>query len=349
MDARGSHITVRRPRADLIMRWANEAIERSHRVAALVVAAVILSLGAVAGIGWTAGPHAVAHRLIHVQWEWIPVLVGCEAAAYLGYLVAYRAVVRAENGAELRLPEAAALVATGFGVFVLAGGFVLDREGLTRAGLTAKEARERVLGLGALEYVVLAPAAAIAAGFALLEDGVSPGLTLPWLIGVPVGTVLAACAVARHAQIAGQGAIRRRLDHAVSALLLIVRMARRPRMHWAAFAGMTLYWLADIACLWAALHVFSAGSPPVAQLLLGYATGYALTRRTLPLGGAGVVEALLPLSLAWVGLALAPALLAVVLYRIANLWLPVIPALAGIPHLRRLGARRHTRGPDLAG
>jgi uncharacterized membrane protein YbhN (UPF0104 family) len=321
------------------MRWANEAIERTHRVAALVLVAVVLAVGAVVGIGWIAGPSAVAHRLIHLQWEWIPVLFACEAAAYLGYLLAYRAVARAEDGAELRLPEAAALVATGFGVFVLAGGFVLDREGLTRAGLTAKEARERVLGLGALEYVVLAPAAAVAAGFALLEDGVSPGLTLPWLIGVPAGGVLAGIAIVCHDRIAGRGAIRRRLDHALSALQLILRMALRPGAHWQAFAGITLYWLADITCLWAALHVFSAGSPPVAQLVLGYATGYALTRRTLPLGGAGVVEALLPLSLAWVGLSLAPALLAVVLYRIANLWLPVVPALAGIPHLRRLGRR----------
>jgi uncharacterized membrane protein YbhN (UPF0104 family) len=339
VEARGSEITVRRLRADAIMRWANEAIERAHRVAALVVLAGILSVGAVVGIGWTAGFEEIARRLIHLQWQWIPVTLACEAAAYLGYLVAYRAIAQAENGAELRLPEAAALVVTGFGVFVLAGGFVLDREGLTRAGLTAREARERVLGLGALEYVVLAPAAAVAAGFVLVNDGVSPGLTLPWLIGVPAGGLLAAVGLLLHGRIAGKGPVRRRLDHTLSALRLILRMALRPRLYWHAFAGIALYWLADITCLWAALHVFSAGSPPVAQLILGYATGYALTRRTLPLGGAGVVEALLPLSLGWVGIALAPALLAVVVYRGVNLWLPVIPALAGIPHLRRLGRR----------
>jgi uncharacterized membrane protein YbhN (UPF0104 family) len=117
-------------------------------------------------------------------------------------------------------------------------------------------------------------------------------------------------------------------------------MAVGVRTHWRAFAGIVLYWIGDIACLWAALHIFFAGAPPVAQLVLGYATGYALTRRTLPLGGAGVVEVLLPLSLAWVGLGLAPAVLAVVAYRIANLWLPVIPALAGLQQLQRLGHRR---------
>src|SRR5581483_10684898 len=96
----------------------------------------------------------------------------------------------------------------------------------------------------------------------------------------------------------------------------------------------------DIGCLWAALHVFYAHTPPIAQLLVGYATGYALTRRTLPLGGAGIVEALLPFSLHWVGIALAPAVLGVLAYRVINLWLPMLPALAGLPSLRRLERRR---------
>jgi len=87
-------------------------------------------------------------------------------------------------------------------------------------------------------------------------------------------------------------------------------------------------------CLWAALQAFSAQTPNVAALVLGYATGYALTRRTLPLAGAGVVEALLPFALGWVGIALAPAVLAVFAYRVANLWLPLLPAALGLRKLR---------------
>jgi hypothetical protein len=52
-----------------------------------------------------------------------------------------------------------------------------------------------------------------------------------------------------------------------------------------------------LPCLWSALHVFDGKAPPVAQLIVGYATGYAITRRALPLGGAGVVEALLSFAL----------------------------------------------------
>src|SRR5207244_12062725 len=104
-----------------------------------------------------------------------------------------------------------------------------------------------------------------------------------------------------------------------------------------------LNWIGATFGLWATLHVFSAHTPPVAQLLVGYATGYALTRRTLPLGGAGVVEALLPFALGWVAIARAPAILAVAAYRVINLWLPLVPALAGIPSLRRLEQARPRR------
>jgi uncharacterized membrane protein YbhN (UPF0104 family) len=103
---------------------------------------------------------------------------------------------------------------------------------------------------------------------------------------------------------------------------------------------MAVYWAGDIACLWAALHIFFQNPPPLAILVLGYATGYALTRRSLPLGGAGVVDTLLPLSLVWLGIAFAPAVTAVVVYRFLNLWLPMIPALAGLPTLKRMSRRR---------
>jgi uncharacterized membrane protein YbhN (UPF0104 family) len=73
----------------------------------------------------------------------------------------------------------------------------------------------------------------------------------------------------------------------------------------------------------------------VEAVVVGYATGYALTRRTLPLAGAGAVEALLPFALLWVGYALPAAVLAVFAYRIFNLWLPLGPAVGAIFALRR--------------
>jgi uncharacterized membrane protein YbhN (UPF0104 family) len=119
-----------------------------------------------------------------------------------------------------------------------------------------------------------------------------------------------------------------------------------PRDHGVlAFLGMSLYWLGDIFVLWACLRVFLGHNPSVPAVILGYATGYALTRRSLPVGGAGAVEALLPFALLWVAVPLAPAVLAVLFYRVINLWLPLIPALAGLRSVRRRHLRRGSVRP----
>src|SRR5262249_8615445 len=89
--------------------------------------------------------------------------------------------------------------------------------------------------------------------------------------------------------------------------------------------------------------------PSVAAVVVGYATGYALTRRTLPLAGAGAVEALLPFALVWVGYGLAPAVLAVFAYRVFNLWLPLGPAAVGLYHRQQrapLAADAEVGGDD---
>jgi uncharacterized membrane protein YbhN (UPF0104 family) len=308
------------------------------------VAAAVLAAGALVGVSWAAGFAAVLHHLLHPNWTWLGAAIGGEVVAYFGYTVAYRETVRAEGGAELEAPRAAAVVATGFGAFLQGGGFALDREALRRAGLSADEARQRVLGLGSLEYAVLAPAAAIAALY-LLADGssVSSSLTLPWLIGVPVGGAVALSALPFRSRFARRDGWRGHIGHGLTALRLILRMRSSAGRPWAAYVGITAYWAGDIFALWAALHAFAAQPPPTAQLVVGYASGYALTRRALPLGGAGIVEALLPFAIGWVGIALPQAIAAVVAYRAINLWLPMIPALAGIPALAQIEAERCPR------
>lgn len=97
---------------------------------------------------------------------------------------------------------------------------------------------------------------------------------------------------------------------------------------------MGLYWFGEVLCLWATLRVFLVRPPSLSALIVGFATGYALTRRSLPLAGAGAVEALLPFALAWSGMPLAAAVLAVFCYRFFNLWLPVGPAFAGLNALK---------------
>jgi uncharacterized membrane protein YbhN (UPF0104 family) len=323
--------------------WLADQLAKPHRLALVVLAAAVLSVGALAGVATTVGFGRVGRQLLHPHWVWVPVALACELVAYLGYTLSYREVARAERGPELDMPRAIVLVTTGFGVFVQGGGFALDRAALERAGLSGREARARVLGLGSLEYAVLAPATVIAALYVLVRHrGLDPGMTVPWIVGVPVGAAIA-LSLLHYKDRFGRRGWRRHVFDNLQAITLLLGLFKRWRSALVAFLSIGVYWLGDIACLWAALHVFYAHTPPVAQLLVGYASGYALTRRTLPLGGAGVVESLLPFSLGWVGIARVPALLGVAAYRGINLWLPMLPALAGLPSLRRLRPVRRRR------
>ena len=315
-----------------------------HRLALLVTLAAGLAAGALVGLAWTQGFRRALTGLAHPHWVWLGVAVAGEVVAYAGYVAAYREVARVEDGAELEVPKAAALVVAGFGVFVHGGGFALDRTALRRAGLSERDARRRVLGLGMLEYAVLAPATLVAAVVVVIwHPTISTSLTLPWVIGVPAGAVIALTALRFQDTVGRWPLVGRPLARSLQALAFVLTLLRSPLRHGLALLGALVYWAGDIFCLWCTLHAFSAHTPPVAQLIVGYATGYALTRRALPLGGAGIVEALLPFALGWLKIALLPALLAVFAYRLINLWLPMIPALAGLPTIRRLEATARKR------
>jgi uncharacterized membrane protein YbhN (UPF0104 family) len=295
-----------------------------------------LALGAAVGIAWAAGFGRVLHELHHFNPIWLPVAFGMEFAAYFGYVVAYREVARLEGGPQLGIARAGAIVAAGFGAFVIRGGFVVDRHALETAGLAPREARARVLGLGVLEYAVLAPAAALAAVILLARGATHPslGFTLPWAIAVPLGFGAAFAMLARRHRVGAEGRWRAILGHGLDAVQMLKQLASQGAVHGGAFLGTTLYWVGDVGCLWACLRAFH-DSPDIAALIIGYATGYALTRRTLPLGGAGSVEVLVSFALAWTGIPLAKAVLAVCAYRIFNLWLPLLPAAIGLRHLKR--------------
>jgi uncharacterized membrane protein YbhN (UPF0104 family) len=304
--------------------------------ALLVGIGAVLALGAAVGISWAAGFESVLHELRHFDPIWLPVAFGMELAAYVGYVVAYREVARVEGGPRLGLGRAGAIVAAGFGAFVIRGGFSVDRQALEAAGLDPREARARVLGLGALEYAILAPAAALAAVILLARGSTHPslGFTLPWVIAVPLGFAAAFAALTRRHRVGEEGRLRSALQQALDAVQMLKSLAAQGAEYGGAFVGTTLYWVGDVGCLWASLRAFH-DSPDLAALVIGYATGYALTRRTLPLGGAGTVEALVSFALAWTGIPLAKAILAVCTYRIFNLWLPLLPAAIGLRHLKR--------------
>jgi uncharacterized membrane protein YbhN (UPF0104 family) len=309
-----------------------------HPLQHLVLIAIggTLALGALVGVAWVAGFERVLDLGAHFDGTWLPIAFACEVVAYVGYIIAYREIVRVEEGPAIGLGRTGAIVAAGFGVFVVRGGFVVDRLALEQAGIEPRLARVRVLGLGALEYAVLAPAAAVAAMVVVARGETHPslGFTLPWVIAVPLGIAAAVFALAYRDRVQGRSGWRNIVSHGLDALHVLRRLGEQPGQHAGAFLGTALYWVGDIACLWACLRTFH-DTPDLAALVIAYATGYALTRRTLPLGGAGTVEVLVSFALAWTGVPLANAVLAVCAYRFFNLWLPLLPAVFGLRHLKQ--------------
>jgi uncharacterized membrane protein YbhN (UPF0104 family) len=123
--------------------------------------------------------------------------------------------------------------------------------------------------------------------------------------------------------------IHQTLD-AVAAMVNVIAVSRDGLL---AAGGMATYWAADIGALGACLAVVQH-AVPVDVLVVGYATGYAFTRRSMPLAGAGAAEALMPFAMHWMTVPLAAGVLAVFAYRLCNLWLPLGPAALAMRHLR---------------
>lgn len=286
-------------------------------LAALAFAAALLVLSFVAGL------HTVTGRLPPQRPWWFAVALGAEVASFTGYVLCYRAVSRVRGGRELGLRQAIRLVALGFGAFLAKGGGALDADAFGESG------EARVMTLDALEHAPLAPAAWAASVVLLVRGGHTPGLdfTIPWALLVPVGAVLAFVGVRHRARFEGRSGWRGWLGRMLEGLSLLFALAAGWREHWPAFAGSAVYWAGDLICLGACLAPFHA-TPALAGIIIAHAEGYVLTRRTLPLAGAGIVELIMPLTLNACGAPLSGAILGVLAYRVINLWLPLIPALA---------------------
>lgn len=303
------------------------------RMRPVVLAAVATGIAAIAvlAIARITGADAVGRAFEDVDAQWIGLIAGAELLTYPAYMLAYRSVARVGGYSPLALPMVARVVVAGFGPFTIGGGFGIDLKVLNALHEDERSARVRVTALGTLEWAVLAPIACITA-IVLIATGANilPSLLWPWAIGVPVGFAIALWVseprrVARFSWLR-RGRRRELLAHVLEGVSVMYTLVRQPRRYAGAWVGTTLYWAADIGAFYGGLRTFGL-DPGVGKLIIAYATGYAATRRSLPLGGAGVTEFLMTYALYWVRQPLAPSLAAVVAYRAFNFLLAATPAL----------------------
>ena len=323
-------------------------VDRRKAIITFLAGTVIVAV-AVFFIGQVASFPKMLDALRHASKMWFVVALAGELIAYLGYIVAYRDVARVDGGPLLRLWTVARIVAVGFGAFVAGSSFGtlgVDYWALHRTGEEPHRAVRRVLALNTLQWGVLATAATIAAALLLagVESGAPLSMELAWLVVVPV-CILAAAWISsprradrftalphregtkltrspsswgRWLRTVGRAAFADAIGGVVLVRHLLLNVHRYPL----AVLGFPIFWAGDVLTLYAALRAFDAHVGLLA-LVLAYTTAYVVTSLPLPAGGAGGVEAGLAYSLNAVGIPLASALLATLVYRFFTLWLPI--------------------------
>ncbi|HLI59901.1 MAG TPA: lysylphosphatidylglycerol synthase transmembrane domain-containing protein [Solirubrobacteraceae bacterium] len=295
---------------------------------ASMLATAIAAL-AVLLIARVTGADAVGRAFDHVAVPWVALVAGAELATYPAYIVAYRSIARLEGHPRIALPMVARIVVAGFGPFALSGGFGIDKQALHALHEDEDSAHRRVVALGTIEWVILAPVGCVVSIILLARGAhVLPSLLWPWALAVPAGLGAAFWVTAGHrlewlSEVWG-GRLRRIVRSLEGVGMMRVLIARAPRFP-GAWLGIGLYWIADILAFYGALRMFGL-NPGALRVVIAYGTGYAATRRSLPLGGAGVTEFLMTYALYWLRMPLAPALAAVLVYRLFNFLLIAAPA-----------------------
>lgn len=313
------------------MAWA-----RRHKRPLLVgLAALVLAVGTAALIGKAAGYARVLDSLQGADLHWLPLLAAGQVAAYVGYIMAYRATARVDGGPRLSFPLTTWIVGASFGAYAVAnavGALGVDYWALRQTGADHHAAFTRVVAFKTLEWavfslVVAGLAAAVLVGAA---EEVAREVALAWLVAVPVCFVAGYLASSRERvarlRAGAKGRVRRLVADTISSVAIVRTILGRPLRHAEAVAGAALYWVGDVITLWAGLRAFDVHIGLFA-LVLGYATGYAATMLPLPAGGVGGVDAAMTFALTLVGVPLGPALLGVFAYRFFNFWLPFVPGL----------------------
>jgi uncharacterized membrane protein YbhN (UPF0104 family) len=338
-------------------------VDRRKAIVTLLIGVVIVAV-AVFFIGQVASFPKMVRALRHADRIWFVVCLVGEIVAYLGYIAAYRDVARVDGGPRFPLWTVARVVAVGFGAFVAGSSFGtlgVDYWALHKAGEEPHRAVRRVLALNTLQWGVLAAAAALAGALLLagLESGAPLSMELTWVILVPACVAAAAWVSSprradrftelprsddvrltrsprtwlRWLQTAGRMALADAIGGVVLVRHLVVHAGRYPL----ALLGFPVFWAGDVLTLYAGLRAFGV-HVGLAALVLAYTTAYVVTSLPLPAGGAGGVEAGLAFSLNAVGVPLAPALLATLVYRFFTLWLPIAIAALALTQVEKLAA-----------
>jgi undecaprenyl-diphosphatase len=102
------------------------------------------------------------------------------------------------------------------------------------------------------------------------------------------------------------------------------------------FGGSALVTLAYVSGLVASVEAFGGGAS-IAKIGAVYMAAAAIAAASPTPGGTGAIEAALAAGLTGIGISSGAAVAAVLVYRLATYWLPVVPGWLSLRLLQRMG------------
>lgn len=297
-----------------------------------MLAMVALALWAL--IPQLVGTGSVWSQFGELNWWYAAAALAISATTYVAAAISF------EGSTPIRVPLGPSIgvhLATSFvGVAVPGGVLALRVRFLQKRGLDAAAAVAAVsvdtMGGVIVHVALLAMFVSFAGTSGLKTFNLPSALT----VGIVVGAFAAVCAIVTaipwtRAQIATRvmPATRRSVASARE-------VARQPAKMLALFGGSIGITLGYIMALEVAVAGFGAG-PAFTSVALVYLAGTAVANLAPTPGGIGAVEAVLIAGLVSAGMESASAVAAVMLFRLATFWLPLLPGWGAFVALERAG------------
>ncbi len=318
-----------------------------------VILAVVVAAGVAGSFMLAPALARLPHELAligHGDVRWLLFGLVLEALSFAGQVLLFRTVYRG-SGATINFRDSYEITLAGHAATRLlasagTGGMALTAWALRRRGLALSEVARRMIAFLVLMYSVYTLAlllGGIGLSTGALAGGGSLALTLfPAALAVVVGALALAApklaAPAARRLRASERSAARRAATALEALGdgvgLALKMIRERQL---GVLGAPVWWGFDIAVLWASFRAFGA-APPVGVILMAYFVGTLANTLPLP-GGIGGVEGGMIGAFVAFGTPAAPAVAAVLAYRLFAFWLPTIPGAIAYLQLRRSMAR----------
>jgi glycosyltransferase 2 family protein len=276
------------------------------------------------------------HALQSAHWIWLPVVIAFSALTYLASAISLLGSVT------VRLPFWPTVLTQGASSFINrvspanVGGMALNVRYLQKTGVEPSEgvAAVGVNALaGAIVHVILLVIFLSWAGRGLGHAFKLPSSSKLLLILAILAAVVGLILVTRQGR---KFAVRKLLPSLRSSLASLWRVARSPVRLALLFGGSALVTLAYIGGLVASVAAFGA-SASIAQVGAVYLIASFIAAASPTPGGLGAIEAATIAGLTGIGIPSGPAVSAVLVYRLATYWLPVLPGWYSWRLLQRMG------------